>query len=313
MEKKLYKSAIDQVAFDDQLDEKVLNYLSENAGGNNMSEKKWKIKLSTSVAIAACAVFMVSATGYAAIQYFSNISHMDYGLVSNNTSDGSEVSINEKGNEAFTDTSEIRDIMLNNASDMVLLVEEKGDSTVNWREKRVWNDKTPSYTSNDGIDWELDEESLATIITEYTYSNYEMAIRDAQFPNVMKDLLSKVEMNYGVFEEYSTALSSDVYRKRVSGEFTYQGGKIFVQLAHDERGENGVSVYTGVDKTTNQRTYNTQDGITYQLSDNENEGIIQTTTLISSESYSLVIQFEGLSDNEIHTVLNDIDLTDLNT
>lgn len=312
MEKKLYKSAIDQVSFDNQLDEKILNYLAKNSGGNNMDNKKWRFKFSTSVAIAACTAFMVSATGYAAIMHFNNISHMDYGLVSENVSDGKETPIDKDGDEGFADTSEHRDRMLNEVSDMVLLIEEKGNNKVNWGEKRVWKDITSSYKSNDGIQWEVDEANPAGIITEYTYSNYEIAIKDAQIPNVMSNLLSKVEMNYGVLEEYSTELSSDVYRKSVSGEFTYQGGKMFVELSEDEGLGYGVSIYTGVDRVTNQRTYQTEDGVTYQLSDNEIDGIVQTTTLISSGAYSLILQFEGLSDNDIHTLLNEIDLSGLN-
>ena len=126
MEKKLYKSAIDQVSFDNQLDEKILNYLSENSGGNNMDNKKWKFKFSTSVAIATCTVFMVSATGYAAIRYFNNIAHTDYGLTSQDISDGEGISSSEDDNEVFMDTSEIRDKMSTDVSDMLLLVEEKG-------------------------------------------------------------------------------------------------------------------------------------------------------------------------------------------
>lgn len=312
MEKKLYKSAIDQVSFDNQLDEKILNYLSENSGGNNMDNKKWKFKFSTSVAIATCTVFMVSATGYAAIRYFNNIAHMDYGLTSQDISDGEGISSSEDDNEVFMDTSEIRDKMSTDVSDMLLLVEEKGSNKVNWNEKRVWKDTAPVYISNDGVDWKLDEEGPTGIVTEYTYSSYEMAIQDAEFPNVMKELLSKFKMNYGVLEEYSTEVSSDVYRKSVSGEFTYQGGKILVELSHDESGENGVSVYTGVERTINQRTYDAKNGVTYQLSDSEHDGIIKTTTLISSGSYSLLLQFEELADNEIYTILNDIDITGLN-
>lgn len=312
MEKKLYKSAIDQVSFDNQLDEKILNYLAKNSGGNNMDNKKWRFKFSTSVAIAACTAFMVSATGYAAIIHFNNISHMDYGLVSENVSDGKEAPINENGDEGFVDTSEHRDRMSTDVSDRLLLVEEKGSNQVNWNEKRVWKDTAPVYISNDGMDWKLDEEGPTGIVTEYMYSSYEMAIQDAEFPNVMSNLLSKVEMNYGVFEEYSTEIGSDVYRKRVSGEFAYQEGKMFVELSEDEGVGHGVSIYTGVDRVTNQRTYQTEDGGTYQLSDNEIDGIVQTTTLISSGAYSLILQFEGLSDNDIHTLLNEIDLSGLN-
>ncbi|MGL4373234.1 MAG: hypothetical protein ACRCS6_05580 [Turicibacter sp.] len=310
MDKNLYKSAVDQVAFDEQLEKKIINYLAENSGGKNMKRTNWKMKFSTSMAVAACTIFMVSVTGYAAVMHFSQVSHIENGLVAQNGNEATDVS-----SSAFIETSELRARMLKENSDLVLLTEEMGSSEVNWEKKTIWKDTTPAYYSNDGIEWDEDKTAPAGIMTQYAYSNYEMATKDAQMPNVMKKLLSKVEMNYGAFEEYATEVSADVSTKRVIGEFAYQDGKLFVDLSQElsnfEMLEAGVFVYTGVESATNQRTYQAQDAMTYQLSDQTNDGVTQTTTLVSNGDFRLIIQFEGLLENEIHTLLDGLDLSGL--
>lgn len=311
MDKNVYKSAVDQVVFDEQLEKKIINYLSENSGGKTMKRANWKIKFSTSMVVAACTIFMVSVTGYAAVMHFSHVSHIENGLVAQNGNEDTDVA----SSEVFIDTSELRARMLKEDSGLILLTEEIGSSDVNWGEKTIWKDTTPAYYSNDGIEWEKDKTVPDGIMTQYIYPNYEMATKDAQMPNVMKNFGTEVQMNFGAFEEYATEVSSDVSTKRMIGEFAYQDGKLFVDLSQDLSNfkmlENGVIVYTGVDAATNQRSYQAQDGMTYQLSDQTNDGVTQTTTLVSNGAYRLIIQFESLTENEIHTLLDGIDLSGL--
>ncbi len=323
MNRELYKSSVNKIRFDDQLEEKTLNYINQIANKErvnimkNTNKSKWKMKMSASTAVAACAVCVLSVTAYAAVANIDKVSHNDYGFVSNTNMEINDKSISTKELEEFLNTSEIRTKMANDNSGMELISEENGKDGVNWSKKSTFKDNSYTYTSDDTTDWSIDEEASTGIITEYAYENYEMAIKDAGLPNVMEKILSKGGINKGAFlEEYSTEESSDISKKRVIGEFDYKNGKVSVDLSKysmtDGIQGNGYSVITGIDKSTNQREYQSQNGIKYQLSDNKDDKITKTTTMVSSGSYCLIIEFEGLSDNEIHTILDSLDLSGFN-
>lgn len=313
MNKNVYRSAVNQVKFDEQMDKKIMDYLAKKSG-ERISMKQSKCKMKVAITVAACAVCMISGTTYAAVKYFKNIAHMDYGLVAKDDINGIEISTGVDEESVFPDTSKIRSEMGGSTSGFVLRSEERGSDGVKWDTKKTWKDVTPTYISEDGIKWERDEAAGAAMMTQYTYTQYEMATQDAGMPNVMKTLLDITSMcEAATYEAYTIEESEDIIRKRVVGVFAYEEGKLEVDLSQDlgalEDGNHGTVVITGVNKATNQRTYQTQKGMTYQLSDNINDGITKTTTLVSSGDYSLIIQFENLTDQAIHTLLEEIDLS----
>ncbi|WP_195940150.1 hypothetical protein [Romboutsia sp. 1001713B170131_170501_G6] len=312
MKRDTYKSAVDKLKFDEQLDNKIMDYLSENTikGEYNM-KKVNKRKMGVSIATAACSVLMISGVAYAAVMNFKDVSHMDYGLAVNNETSNPIV---ENKNGKIKDTSAQREEMSKEDSGYKLISEEMPAKNEKWIKKTVWKDMTTSYNSNDGENWGIDNEASIGITTNYAYKNYEDATKDAKMPNIMNSLRSKVKMNKQAFyEEFSTEGSSDISGKQVSAEFEYKKGKIHTELYNDLSNDanSGISVITGVNEATNQREYMSKEGIKYKLSDNTNDDITKTTTLVSNGSYSLVVQFENLSDDEIHIILDNLDLSQL--
>ena len=92
MKRDVYKSAVDKLKFDEQLDNKIMDYLSENTIKGEYNMKKMnKRKMGISIATAACSVLMISGVTYAAVMSFKNVSHMDYGIAVNDETSNSIV------------------------------------------------------------------------------------------------------------------------------------------------------------------------------------------------------------------------------
>lgn len=312
MKKNLYKSAIDKVPFDERLDEKITEYISENGvQKKSITKIPWKMNGKISVAAAACAVCMISVTTYAAVTYFKDTAHIDYGLTTK-SEDKDSINYNDTG--ILEDTSDIRSKLANDLA-YELVSEEKGNSEVKWNKKSVFKDKSASYHSDDTIKWEVDKEDSKSIITEYAYQNYELATKDAGLPNIMDKLIGKVTMSSNALvKECSIEDNPNINSKQILGDFDYKKGRISLDLSQDLTNKDGssgnYSVITGINKATNQRSYESKDGITYKLSDNVNDGIKKTTTLITKGAYNLIIEFYALSENEIQEVLDNIDLSE---
>ncbi|MGL4913265.1 MAG: hypothetical protein ACRC3Y_12635 [Romboutsia sp.] len=314
MNKGLYKSSVDKIKFDENLEGKTLNYINERGSKmNNTKKSKWKMKMSASTAVAACTICVLSATAYAAVLNLNNVSHSEYGFVSKESI--SEESNSKDSLDKFLNTSEIRNKMKQESSDIKLVSEESNVDGVNWVMKSVFKDENKIYTSDDKIKWEADKSQGASLITEYLYSDYEKAIKDAKLPNVMKNILSMVDSNKCAFlEEYSNENKAEISKKRVMGAFDYKKGKISVDLSkylNINEGENsGYNAISDIEKATNQREYQSKDGSVFKLSDNNNDGSLKTTTMVSSGEFCLIIQFENINDSDIHTILDNLDLTE---
>lgn len=318
MKKNVYKSAVDKVAFDEELENKIMNYLSENIDEKEKEIRgvwKMKNKMKISVATVACTLLTVSAVSYAGVSYFRSTSHMDYGLTTQGDTSGENISTNINNSGTFDETSEHRNRMEKENAGFELFLEEKGTDKVNWTKKSVWKDSTPAYNSKDGKLWDVDGSVSPYMSTEYEYSKYETALKDAEMPNIMRKLMPQLKLTQSpVLKEHHTEENPTITSKTVDGNFDYKGKNISVELnKYLTQIENtGVSVITGIEKATNQREYKTQNDVVYKLSDNTNDKITKTTSVVSTGNYNLIIQFEGLSESEIHEILDNIDLSGLN-
>lgn len=318
MNKKLYQSSVDRIKFDEQLEYKTVDYINkkiyeERNKTMNNNRFKWNLKISASTTVAACTICILSATAYAAVTNTNKIEYTKNGFISKSNREINDELVNENESVEISNTSEIRDRMENDKPGIELISEEKGNSKSNWIKKSTFRDNTKSYISEDTINWDVDKEDPTEIITEYIYKSYDMAIKDAGFPNIIEKVFCESSMNKDTFlKEYSTKESSNITRKSVIGNFNYKKGKVSIDLSklstESEMIGNEYSVITDIEKTTNQREYNSKDGIEYKLS---NSGDNKTTTIINSGSYLLMIQFECLSENEIYTILDKLDVSSL--
>lgn len=312
MKKNAYKSAVDKIKFDEQLDSKIMDYIKENnIKGEDTMKNNIKNKKKSSVAVAACAVFLLSGATYASVMNFRDVSHSKYGLVAETNKEYKGVEKDFGTGEEVSNTKEQRGQMEKLNIGYEVISEENGDSNVRWKKKSILKDTSLSYKSDDKKTWEVDVYAPVGMTTKYSYDDYNTALEDSKMPNIMKNLLSKVKVNEEItVDEYYTEESTDITRKVVNGEFNYKFGKINVELSK-ELNNNGVYVITGIEEATNQRDYQTEEGITYKLSDNIDGKILKTTTLASKGNYNLIIQFENLSDSEIEMLLESIDLSAL--
>lgn len=100
-----------------------------------------------------------------------------------------------------------------------------------------------------------------------------------------------------------------VIARNLLGTFAYKEGKMNVDLSQSDEGyETGVVVITSLEEVVNQREYVAKSGVTYQLSDTTKDGVTRTTTLLSSNNYTLIIEFENLTEESIYELLDNLDV-----
>lgn len=322
-----YKKAMEQVTFDQHLDQKIMDYVISHGEGINKKNTKRARSIRTA-AVAACMVCLVTGAVFAAAVHFRNVTPVEHGLVAK---DSSEVlkDTNKSGNTSntkdtvFSDTGEIRSLMAEDSTEYQLLKEEKGTRKTNWIQKMKWHRNSSSYYSEDGVQWQKDESIGTEILDEYIYASYTKGAKDAALPDVMKNLNSQVKLDGNVsFGEYSNLLYGEhverndaVNSRQLKAVFSYKKGKVLTDLSQDmtmKAGEKGsFGVITGTEPTVNHRTYHGANSMTYELSDSTVDGTLKTTTLVSSGPYQLILQFENLSEQAIHEVLDQLDLSGL--
>lgn len=91
--------------------------------------------------------------------------------------------------------------------------------------------------------------------------------------------------------------------------FKYKGGAFFVVSDVTEGGaENAPQSYKiSLENTSNRRTYKSNTGVEYELVDGTDSGRDYTYVMISASRKTNFIQFAGLSDANIHEVLDSVD------
>ena len=63
---------------------------------------------------------------------------------------------------------------------------------------------------------------------------------------------------------------------------------------------------TTTDEARNEREYLNAAGISFKLSDDTEFGDVRTTTMFTDGQYETILQFTGMSEEDIHAVLDNI-------
>ncbi len=242
-------------------------------------------------------------TVYAAVSHFRQVNYFEHGLVAEESTEKKFTEENNIDEDVQMDTN-----LLPEAEDTVSLISsEKGTSNDLWITKIVRQRTTPTYESDNGKDWR-DSEPDVVNETEYSYVDYETACKDSG----LKQLFSKKYEQDGTttYTEYVSQNNiSDNRNGEIISTFNYGKGEFTVdeeKILTGEGSDRTTVVFTSTEPTTNQREYTDTSGRTYLLSDDTEFGTLRTTVLISYDEYDIIIMFTGLSDVEIHEILDSI-------
>lgn len=249
-------------------------------------------KRAIKIAASAAAVLLVGGTVSAAVVYQSGVKQYEYGLTT--------------GEGSLNTESEFQDVKLTETPEEKTLVEETaGEKGGTWVNKKVWEETHTSYESDEGVNW-TPVENLDRI-TEYSYETYDAAAEDAGFEKVFeKDFSGAV--TYTEYEHINPESETDYV---IDGTFSYGKGTFTVQQSKVENAAEGeYTVITG-ESTGNERDYVSKTGYVYKLSDDRETGTLRTTTMAACDNYWLVFTFTGMTEEEIHEILDMVNIAAL--
>ncbi len=242
-------------------------------------------------------------TVYAAVSHFRQVDYFEHGLV---VEGSAKIKSTDESN---TDEDvQMETTFLPESEDTVSIISsEKGTANDLWISKIVRQRTSPTLESDNGIDWYNGEENIVNE-TEYSYVDYETACNDSGLINLFAN---KYEQNGTT--TYTEYVSQDNISDNKNGEiistFNYGNGGFTVdeqKILKGEGSDRTTVVFTSTEPTTNHREYTDTLGRTYLLSDDTEFGTLRTTVLISYDEYDIIIMFTGLSDVEIHEILDSI-------
>lgn len=76
----------------------------------------------------------------------------------------------------------------------------------------------------------------------------------------------------------------------------------------DETDAEALMVITTTQETANEREYISSEGVPFRLGDDTEFGYTRTTTVCKGETFDAVLTFTGMTEEEIHQVLDNIQL-----
>lgn len=146
----------------------------------------------------------------------------------------------------------------------------------------------------------------------YSYQDYTTLIEDTPFESIFKEIPGEE----GYSEYVITDLDEETKEYSLGTSMSVGEGEIYFNLDYIEGNVAEDAAYgISLGSTSNEREYVTASGINFTLVDSmkENDGSEETvtTTLISYNKYRGSIQFIGLTEEEIHSVLESIDFSKL--
>ena len=228
------------------------------------------------VAVAVLAFALVCPLGvYAANQILKQVMVTEHTMTVGNTEYFDEKAIVDSMNS----TEEIK---IENVS------HEEGNANVKWLTKDV--------------------ENLNGIVTNtrYQYDDYKAMLADSKIPN----WLSK---DYELAESAVYINSKDDTRESdsIDANFKYGEGQFHLSITNMVKGyAENVSSSLYLTNTGNKRTYKNVDGVEFTLVDEvREEGELTTTrtyVVIAYDMYDGYISFEGLTEEQIHEVLDSV-------
>lgn len=273
----------------------------------NMNIKKASKRLSGIAAAAAVAVLLVGGTVSAAVIYNSNVHFSTKGLTA-----GDDIKVSfvpEEGDAVDIDLPE-----MSGENTITPISEEEGSSSVPWLSKKVWDDTYEVWNSDDATNWTKGYQTSRT--TEYRYADYFTAAEDAGFDRLFKTNYTGDTFYYQTEhlpDESDIAAGIDSETDySISGEYSYGNGRFTLNqqkyraTESDETAETASMVITTTGETSGEREYLNSAGITFKLSDDTELGETRTTTMFTGTAYDAILQFTGMTEEEIHEVLDNI-------
>lgn len=274
-----------------------------------MHIKKTSKRISGVIAAAAVAVLLIGGTVSAAVIHNNNIHFSTKGFFVPEGEEPQITFIPADGEETAIDPPE-----MSGENVITPLSEENGSASAPWLNKKVWDDTGEIWESDDGVNWEKGYQT--TRVTEYRYADYFTAADDAGF-----DRIFKTNYTGDVFYYENEHLPDETDEKAgidsttdysITGEISCGNGHFSIDQSKNYVNQSGeVSkaasmVITTTDETTNEREYLNASGISFQLSDDTESGNVRTTTMFTGEKYDTILQFTGMTEAEIHEVLDNI-------
>lgn len=260
-------------------------------------EKSAMKKISGHVAgiAAAAAVFLLlGGTVSASVLYNKGINIFEHGL-----STAGEVTPPEDYESPY------QDVNLPDVPDTTtVLSEEQGSSENAWVEKKVYDENYTVYDSEDAVNWTLYLQT--NHVTEYRYEDYNTAALDAGFEQLFSENYNG-ETFYYIYEhtdEHSEGAPTDL---SISGSYSYGNGSF--GLMQVPGNEESMSYDVITNETGNNREYVSSTGCLFELTDDQDEnGQTRTHTLVKCDNYFLTLEFTGMTEDEIHAVLETVRL-----
>ncbi len=273
----------------------------------NMNIRKTSKRLSGIAAAAAVAVLLVGGTASAAVIYNGNIHFSTRGFTA-----GEDIQISylpEEGDWVDAKLPEMSE------EDIISPVSEEGGSPATpWLSRKVWDDTYEVWDSDDAVNWTKGYQTSR--ITEYRYADYFTAADDAGFDRLFKTNYTGDTFYYQTEHlpdesDIATGIGSEM-DYRITGEFSCGSGRFTLEQQKYRAAESGEiaetasMVITTTGETGNEREYLNAAGITFKLSDDTESGETRTTTMFTGTAYDAILQFTGMTEDEIHDVLDNI-------
>lgn len=250
------------------------------------------------IAAAAAVFLLLGGTVSAAVLYNSGINIFEHGL-----STSGEVTIPGPEYE-----SPYQDVNLPDIPDSTTLVsevsEEPGSVDNVWVEKKVYDENYTVYDSDDAVNWTPHLQT--NHVTEYRYEDYYTAALDAGFEQLFSENYNGETLYYisEHTDEHSEGAPTDL---SISGTYDYGNGSFTLSQYPGNTENTEFAVITN--KTKNNREYVSSTGCLFALTDDQDEnGQTRTHTLVKCDNYFLTLEFTGMSEEEIHAVLETVRL-----
>ena len=222
-------------------------------------------------AVAAAALVLVGSVGvYAATKLLS-----DPVVTEHSVSVGNTEYINDEAIMASEEPATIEHIS-----------NEKGDENEKWLSKDV--EIVNGYTN-----------------TRYTYATYEEAAAEAGMDRWLgNEYVAESPVTFTDVE------GKGYHSKSLDAEFHVESGSVFINESIAEEGVAEDAAYSiRLQHPSSERTYTTESGLQFKLvDDTSSDGKVVTYVLIAYERHTGYLSFEGLTDTEIHNVLEQVSI-----
>lgn len=274
-----------------------------------MHINKTSKRISGVAAAAAAAVLLVGGTVSAAVAYNNNVHFSIKGFFVGEEEDMSVSFLPQEGGETEIDLPE-----MSGESTVTPISEEEGSTSTPWLSKKVWDDTSEIWDSDDAVNWTKGYQT--TRVTEYRYADYFSAADNAGFDRLFQtNYTGEVyyyENEHLPDESDREAGIGSVTDYNITGTFSLGSGSFTINQSGNHIDQNGEisqaasMVITTTGETDNEREYLNAAGTSFKLSDDSELGTVRTTTMFTGEKYETILQFTGMTEAQIHEVLDNI-------